>query len=73
MKIRQIGAELFHAEGRTDMTKLSLFANSRTRPRTVLYCHSHPLNATRFIRLIMQMMEKWLRSPTNQTERNVAH
>jgi len=34
-KIRPVGAELFHADGQTDMTKLRVFsANLRTRPKT---------------------------------------
>ena len=29
MKIRQVGAELFHADGRTDMiSRISIFANA---------------------------------------------
>jgi hypothetical protein len=33
MKIRAVGAELFHAEGRTDMTKLMVaFRNYRSAP-----------------------------------------
>jgi hypothetical protein len=31
------------------------------------------MNATRFIHLIRQKMEKWLRSPTKQTDGKVAH
>jgi len=30
MKIRPVGADLFHADGRTDITTLSLFANLPT-------------------------------------------
>jgi len=42
MKIRPVGAELFHAEGRTDMTKLIVafrnFANvSKNEERTDLH------------------------------------
>jgi hypothetical protein len=42
MKIRPVGAELFHAEGRTDMTKLTVafrnFANvSEKEERTDLH------------------------------------
>ena len=37
MKIRPVGAELFHADGRTDMTKLVValrnFANAPKKPR----------------------------------------
>jgi len=35
MKVRPVGAELFHADGRTDMPKLTVafFATSRTRPK----------------------------------------
>jgi len=31
MKIRQVGAELFHADGRTDMTNISRYSQFRER------------------------------------------
>jgi len=34
MKIRRVGAELFHADGRTDMTKLIIaFHNFANKPK----------------------------------------
>jgi len=33
MEIRPVGEELFHTEGQTDMTKLTLFANLRKAPK----------------------------------------
>jgi len=34
MKIRPVGVELFHADGQTDMTKLTVkFCNSANAPR----------------------------------------
>ena len=36
MKIRPVGAELFHADGQTDMTKLTVaFRNLRMGPKNV--------------------------------------
>jgi hypothetical protein len=41
MKIRQVGVELFHADGRTDMTKLIVallnFANAPKANKSTLY------------------------------------
>jgi len=38
MKIRPVGAELFHADRRTDMTKLIIaFRNFANAPKTYLY------------------------------------
>jgi hypothetical protein len=44
MKIRPVGAELFHADGRTDMTKLIVtFLNFANTPKNVkvrpITCH----------------------------------
>ena len=37
MKIRRVGGELFHADGRTDMTKLILaFRNITNAPKTTV-------------------------------------
>jgi len=35
MKIRPLGTELFHADGRTDMTKLVTFRNFANMPKNV--------------------------------------
>jgi len=35
MKIRPVGAELFHADGRTDMTKLTAFRNFTKAPKNI--------------------------------------
>jgi len=40
MKIHPVGAELFHSEGRTDMTKLSLFAILQMHQKTVNSDHT---------------------------------
>jgi hypothetical protein len=41
MKIRQIGVELFHADGRTDMTKLIVaFRNFANAPKNLKTNHS---------------------------------
>jgi hypothetical protein len=38
MKIRPVGAELFHADGRTDMTKLTVaFRNFGNAPKNSAY------------------------------------
>ena len=40
MKIRPAGTQLFHADRRTDMTKLTVaFRNFATRINTVSHCH----------------------------------
>jgi len=48
MKIRSVGAELFHSDGRTDMTKLKVaFRNSANAPKKMskqllpLHHHHH--------------------------------
>jgi hypothetical protein len=39
MEIRQVGAELFHADGRTDMTKLMVaIRNFANAPKTIRFC-----------------------------------
>ena len=39
MKIRPVGSELFHANGRTDMTKVTeAFCNFTNTPKNVNYC-----------------------------------
>ena len=44
MKFRPVGAELFHADGRTDMTKLTVaFRNFAKGPKNDLGS-SHPTN-----------------------------
>ena len=47
MKIRPVGAELFHADGRTDMTKLLVafrnFANASKNLPSFLFCRTHEL------------------------------
>ena len=41
MKIRQVGAELFHADGQTDITKLAVaFRNFAKRPKNDIQDHN---------------------------------
>jgi hypothetical protein len=59
MKIRPVGAELFHADGqtdrRTDMTKLMVafrnFANAPTKKEVSNYLQARPFNDLMVIRL----------------------
>jgi hypothetical protein len=45
MKIRPVGAELFHADGRTDMTKLIVaFRNFANSPKNVIISDFYLLN-----------------------------
>jgi hypothetical protein len=51
MKIRPVGAELFHVDGRTDMTNLIVairnFVNApKMEYRNTLYIHAHILTYT---------------------------
>ena len=52
MKIRPVGAELFHADRRTDITKLVVaFRNVANAPRNVkpeLYKHKHRCRVSDF-------------------------
>jgi hypothetical protein len=45
MKIRPLWAELFHADGRTEMTKLIVvfrnFANSPTNNKVIMYMYKY--------------------------------
>jgi len=42
MKIRPVGAEFFHADGRTDMTKLTVaFRNFANAPKNVKPLNKH--------------------------------
>jgi len=44
MKIRPVGAELFHADGQTDMTKLTIaFRNFAKTPKFFLFCPENSL------------------------------
>ena len=43
MKIRHVGAELFHADGRTDMTKLIVaFRNFANAPKIIKWVENKP-------------------------------
>jgi hypothetical protein len=54
MKIRPVGAELFHADERTDMTKLTLpFRNFANAPKN---CWCHQNDAVTTVRVAMQIL-----------------
>ena len=67
MKIRQLGAEFFHTDGRTDMTKLTVafhnFAKTAQKP-----CHSmedHPIKNSETASMNLTVTPNWWRQ-TNQ-------
>jgi hypothetical protein len=59
MKIRPVEAELFHADGQTDMTKLTVaFRNFANAPKNVHARNFKPVSSRLFVNILRDMADK---------------